>query len=76
MDSVKHSCPPPSTILTLMLKSFQPFHTGHTCYLKGSMSLQVMDRLKQFLGSKGIGYSEKVFETNTSIAGLREPIVS
>jgi hypothetical protein len=35
-----------------------------------------MDRLKKYLGAKGIGYSEKVFESNTSIAGLREPIVS
>ena len=35
-----------------------------------------MDSLKQYLESNGIQYTQKLFESTTSIAGLREPIVS
>ena len=37
--------------------------------------MQAIDSLKKYLIAKKIGFSEKLFESNTSIAGLAEPIV-
>jgi hypothetical protein len=37
--------------------------------------IQVMDILKEFLASKDIGFSEKIFESSTGNEGLTELIV-
>lgn len=51
-------------------------HWVFPAYHKNEFTMQVIDSLKKYLLLREIGYSEKLFESNTSIAGLRQPIVS
>ena len=61
---------------TLLRRSIYTWEDAcnNTVYL--SFTLQAMDLLKKFLYSNKVAFSEKRFESNESIAGLREPIVS